>query len=114
MTTTLRYRVWCLSWEDDEERGSDVVSYDFMTHDHSKQARGVIYAPSFSLGSASDAAEAYADYAHDNRDGWESSWPLVFRVRCPDGTTCDFEVDREYAPEFSATAVKPSAKEHVA
>ncbi len=112
--TPVRYHVWCLSWDDTEECGSDVVSYDFVTHDHSKQSRGVVYVPSFSLGDASDAAEAYADYAHNNRDGYESSWPLVFRVRCPDGTTCDFEVNREYSPEFSASPVKPSAKERVA
>ena len=59
------------------------------------------------LHDAGDAAKAYADYAHGNRDGWESSWPLTFRVRCPDGSIQDFEVAREYVPEFSASPVKP-------
>lgn len=115
MTAPLRYRVWCLSW-DDEEHGSDVVGYDILRHDHKHDERGVVYVPSVSL-TAAEAAETYADYAHGNRDGWESTWPLVFRVRCPDGTVLDFDVDREYAPEFTASPVKPTApaaKEHVA
>jgi len=108
--TPVRYRVWCLSWEDSEEDGSDVVSYDFMNHDYEKQDRGVIYVPYVSLGEPAEAAEAYAEYAHDERSGYEDTWPLVFRVRCPDGTTCDFKVDCDYAPQFSASFVKPSAK----
>jgi hypothetical protein len=111
------YRVWCLSWDDDEGHGSDVIGYDILSHDYKREERGIIYVPSVSLGSASDAAEAYADYAHDNRDGNESSWPLKFRVRCPDGQVLDFEVDRDYVTEFSASPVEPTtkaAKEHVA
>jgi len=112
VTETRRYRVWCLSWDDEEEYGSDVVGYDILDHDLSRQDKGVVYVPSFSLASASDAAEAYADYAHDQRDGYESTWPLVFRVRCPDGSVQDFEVHRDFVAEFSASA-RP-AKEHVA
>jgi hypothetical protein len=115
VTTPVRYRVWCLSWDDEEEYGSDVVGYDFMNHDHSKQERGVVYVPSVSLGTPAEAAEAYADYAHAQRDGNESSWPLTFRVRGPDGSLQDFEVDREYVPEFSASPVKlPAGKERIA
>lgn len=106
MTVPVRYRVWCLSWEDDEEAGSDIVSYDPMHHDYSKQERSAIYVPYGSRGTPAAAAEEYADYAHDQRDGNESNWPLVFRVRCPDGTTCDFEVHRAYVPEFRAKALK--------
>lgn len=100
--TTKRYRAWCLSWGEEEEHGADVVGYDILSHDHAKQERGVVYVANFALGEPGDAAEAYADHVHSERDGYESSWPLVFRVRCPDGSTQDFEVDREYVPEFSA------------
>jgi hypothetical protein len=105
VTALVRYRVWCLSWDDEEEDGSDVVSYDILGA-YPRSERGVIRVPSTVLYDAEDAAEAYAEYAHDNRDGYESSWPLVFRVRCLDGATCDFEVDRDYAPQFSAAPVK--------
>ena len=109
MRESLHYRVWCLSWDEEEERGADVVTYDILSHDYNKRAaRGVVYVPSTVLCDAGDAAEAYADYVHSNRDGNESSWPLVFRVRCPDGTTADFEVDREFVPEFSAAPIRPA------
>lgn len=109
MSEVVRYHVWCLSWEDKEEYGSDVVGYDILNHDYATQERGVVYVSSFSLGSAADAAEAYADYAHDQRDGYESSWPLVFRVRCPDGSIQDFEVNRDFVTEFSAKPAKTSS-----
>jgi hypothetical protein len=102
---TAYYRVWCLSWDDTEEQGSDIVPYDILG-EYPRNVRGVVHV-SRTVFNAADAAEAYAEHAHDDRDGWDSSWPLVFRVRCPDGTTCDFEVDREYVPEFSAAALEP-------
>jgi len=108
VTAPVRYRVWCLSWEDEEEHGSDVVGYDILGP-YPKPERGVVFVPDTLLHDAGDAAEAYADYAHDNRDGYESSWPLVFRVRCPDGTTCDFEVARDFVTEFSAAEIESSA-----
>lgn len=104
MRTLPRYRVWCLSWEDTEEDGTDVVVYDILSHDYRTQDRRSIYVP---YGDPSDAAEAYADFAHSNRDGYECTWPLMFRVRCQDGTLVDFEVDREIVPEFSARPIKP-------
>ena len=104
-----RYRVWCLSWEDTEEQGSDIVPYNILG-EHPHYVRGVVHVPRAVL-DAADAAEAYAEHAHDHRDGWDSSWPLVFRVRCPDGTMADFEVDREYVPQFSAAALEPEEAE---
>jgi fibronectin type 3 domain-containing protein len=110
--------VWCLSWDEEEEHGADVVSYDILSHDYSSRARrDVVEVPDTVLCDASDAAEAYADYVHSQRDGYESSWPLVFRVCSPDGSISDFEVDREYVPEFSASpvkSVKPAAEEDAA
>ena len=111
MSELVRYRVWCLSWDDEEAYGSDVVGYDILDHDHTKQEKGVIYVSSFSLGSAANAAEAYADHAHHQRDGYESTWPLVFRVRCPDGATRDFEVARDFVTTFSAAPIASSAAE---
>ena len=110
MTTSIRYRVWCLSWDEEEEHGADVVGYDILSHDYKhRERRGVVYVPGTVLVDAGDAAKAYADYVHSNRDGWESTWPLAFRVRCPDGSMADFEVDREYVPEFSAAPIKAVA-----
>jgi hypothetical protein len=110
VTAPVRYRVWCLSWEDEEEYGSDVVSYDIL-QPYPNADRNVVFVPDTLLHNAGDAAEAYADYAHDNRDGYDDKWPLVFRVRCPDGTTCDFEVDREFVAEFSAEPIDPLTAE---
>ena len=107
-----RFRVWCLSWEDDEEAGCDVVSFDILGG-HPRGQRRVVHVPDTILHDASDAAEAYADYVHGNRDGNESSWPLTFRVRDADGEIADFEVDREYVPEFSASPVKLVPATHV-
>ena len=105
------YRVWCLSWEDDESHGADVVGYDILSHDYNKRApRGVVYVSNTTLYDAKAAAEAYADYVHSARDGNEATWPLAFRVHCPDGSTEDFEVDREFVPEFSATPIKSAER----
>jgi len=100
-----RYRVWCLSWEDTEEDGCDVVE---RWIDGAPLPRDTI-AATYSI-DAEDAAELYAEYAHNNRDGWECTWPLRFRVRKPDGTTEDFRVERDYDPTFAARAVTKEAK----
>ena len=112
MTPSAPYRVWCLSWEEEEEHGANVIGYDILSHAYARERRGVVYVPSTILCDASDAARAYADYVHFQRDGWESTWPLMFRVRCLDGSVADFEVDREYVPEFRVAPIKvlmPSA-----
>lgn len=109
------YRVWCLSWEDAEEHGCDVVAYDILGPYPSDQ-RGVIHVADTVLLDAKDAAEVYADYAHSQRDGYEANWPLTFRVRSADGTIADFEVDRDFVTEFHAAPVKvkPVVKEGAA
>lgn len=113
MIAARRYRVWCLSWEDGEDEGSDVVAYDILSHDGGRERRGAIYVPDTVLHSASDAAEAYADHAHGQRDGYEGTWPLLFRVRNPDGSFQDFEVDRALVPEFTASPVQTTPALHV-
>jgi hypothetical protein len=113
VSAPVRYRAWCVSWDDEEEDGADVVGRDVLDHDHAARERGVVYVPIYSLDTAADAAEAYADHVHDHRDGRESTWPLVFRVRCPDGTTRDFEVYRDFVPEFSVHEVPMSPATHV-
>jgi hypothetical protein len=107
------YRVWCLSWEEDESHGADVVAYDILSHDYQKEKRGVVYVPNTRLYDASAAAEAYADHVYRQRDGYESSWPLVFRVRGPDGQVSDFEVDCQLVPEFRGSPVKRLVVEKV-
>jgi hypothetical protein len=104
--------VWCLSWDDTEEDGCDVVTYNVLGA-YPRAQRGVVHVEHTMLHDASDAAEAYADYAHNNRDGYESSWPLTFRVRDASGAIADFEVRREYLPEFSAAPVKLDVKEGI-
>ena len=103
-----RFRVWCLSWDETEDEGCDVESYDIL-EEYPRGRRNVIQAPDTVLHNAGDAAEAYADYVHDQRDGYECTWPLVFRVRGVDGEVADFEVDRQYVTEFRASPVKPKA-----
>lgn len=105
------YRVWCLSWDEEEEHGTSITGYDFLNHDPAQQERGILYVPSFELGSAPSAAEAYANYAYGQRDGWESTWPLTFRVRSPDGSTSDFEVTCNHEPVFRAHSIGPSTDE---
>jgi len=115
LVTAPVYRVWCLSWDEEEENGADIVGYDIFSHDYNKRVpRGVVYVPNTVLYDAASAAEAYADYVFSAKDGNESSWPLMFCVRCPDGTTADFEVDCQHVPEFSASPVKLTAKEGAA
>lgn len=110
---TARYRVWCLSWEDGEEDGRDVVAYDVLTHDYERERNDAIYVADTVLHGPADAAKAYADYAHRRRDGYECTWPLLFRVQEPDGSFQDFEVDREYVPEFTAHPADMSPALHV-
>ena len=100
-----RYHVWCLSWDDEEDYGSDIVSYDPIVSGWKSDTRSTIWV-AFDALDAKKAAEHYAGFCHSQRDGWEASWPLTFRVRLPDGTTEDYEVDRETVPEFTATKVK--------
>jgi hypothetical protein len=119
-TAAGRYRVWCLSWDESDDEGADVVAYEIATHDYATEARGVIYVGAvFGLhlysggaiiapNSAADAALAYAEHVYRQRDGYESTWPLAFRVRSPDGSTTDFEVACEHVPQFSALAIKRS------
>lgn len=43
-----------------------------------------------------------ADDYHSNHDGWESSWPLQFRIYEDGVEVARFEVEREYDPRFTA------------
>ena len=48
------------------------------------------------------SAEEYAEYYHDNRDGWEDSWPILFSVGSLDGKFLgNVSVDREHRAAFS-------------
>jgi hypothetical protein len=106
VTAKISFRVWCLSWDEDDAQGADVLVYDITTHDYASQVRGVVYAPNISVSSPADAARAYAEHVYRQRDGWDASWPLAFRVRSADGSEADFEVTCEQVPEFCATPLK--------
>lgn len=50
--------------------------------------------------------EACADYYHDNWDGWEDKWPLLFMLWIDDQYLGTFEIEREFDPVFSANKVE--------
>jgi hypothetical protein len=53
------------------------------------------------------AAEQYAEYYHDNRDGWESPWPITFSIASDEKVfLAKVSVDREARPHFHGTKVK--------
>lgn len=69
--------------------------------------RGILYPEtSAPVTDAREAAELYAEYFHNQCDGWESTWPLEFVVH--DGEHYfRIEVEREMAPDFHASKPKP-------
>lgn len=61
----------------------------------------------FDMNDLEFCAEEYAEHYHDNRDGWECSWPIVFVVAKNDGTILGkVSVDREARPVFSGREVR--------
>lgn len=59
------------------------------------------------------AAEHHAMFCHNTRDGWEWSWPVVFRVKdLATGKEYDIEVERHTVPAFEAG--KPKEVTHAA
>jgi len=101
------YFAWCLTWCDHEEDATELRPFDTVTASPwPTDRRGLINVSYLDLGSAEVAAERYADYVHSHRDGWEATWPLVMRVRCPDGSVVDVEVERESVPEFTGRVVQ--------
>lgn len=76
--------------------------------DHCEDSR-YRFTPNDTSGDAWTAEEAANDY-HSNHDGWESSWPLTFRLfKTEDGPPLgDFEVAMEYEPVFSGRPVQPA------
>lgn len=102
----MRYRVWCLSWGETEAEGMDVVGYDPCSDEEPQDCIAVAY---YNLDSASEAVHEYADWAWRHRDGYESSWPLMFRVK--EGDLCgDFSVSVEMRPRFRVAPVKAGSQ----
>lgn len=67
----------------------------------------------YEIESASDAefadwiAEDAANDYHSEHDGWESHWPLTFRIWDDQGKLLgDYNVDRDYDPVFHASEVR--------
>ena len=62
----------------------------------------------WSFNFCADIAQDCAEDAHNNHDGWDSSWPLtiaVYEIPYPEGLKGKFEVDREAQPVFYARPV---------
>lgn len=113
MSTNL-YRVWCLSCDDTEEDGKDLVTVGLSQALRSVLASTPRWRDPIEVYYALDAqraAEEYAGWYHDSRDGYEDTWPLTFRVRCPDGSLQDFEVNRNFDPTFSASELAAEVKD---
>ena len=50
------------------------------------------------------AAEEYAEYFHDHRDGWECDWPVEFYIATMEGKILGMvSVERESMPVFSGS-----------
>jgi hypothetical protein len=53
------------------------------------------------------AIEEYAEYFHDNCDGWDCSWPIIFSVADENGIFLKkVSVDRDMRPVFSGRVLK--------
>lgn len=53
------------------------------------------------------AAQCWAAFAHRHLSGFEYTWPIVVRVRDPQGKLWDVMVDRVMVPEFEADKPQP-------
>jgi hypothetical protein len=56
-------------------------------------------------------AEDAAEYYHDNCDGWESSWPIMFTIIDDRGEEHDVSVDRDFDPTFSGVLRKSTTND---
>lgn len=90
------YKVWLA---DDEGEECGITYLDRPASDDVSDRFNIGNSKKWAL-DARDAVKLYADYFHSQRDGWECTWPLTFRVRCPDGQVLDYEVERHTVPEF--------------
>ena len=102
----MSFKVWCA---DESEAGAKLCPRD-------PPALGTMMWDRWAR-DAEDAAETYAEYFHNNRDGHECSWPVEFLVRdMATNVVHSFSVDRDYDPTFSAgggDAVAPGPHDDV-
>lgn len=74
------------------------------TQDETEEDGFVIKQEHFSL---YEVAEAAAEYDFSNCDGWERRDDIVtWRIKCPDGTIADVDVERRMEPVFNASDLK--------
>lgn len=59
-----------------------------------------------SMGVIECIVEAIAWDFHNNHDGWECTWPVIFHVWRNSGDLGVFEVERATVPEFTVRKVK--------
>jgi len=85
--------------------GSKKHYYQYAVEDHDESFDNATkfdsgWGPDFPDYIAEDAAE----YEFSNRDGWEATWPLTFRLWDMDGKKLGvFEVEQEAVPSFNTS-----------
>ena len=51
-------------------------------------------------------AQCIAEHFHNEHDGLECTWPLVFQIFINDESFGSFKVEREWSPDFTATQLE--------
>lgn len=79
----MKFLVWCTSYADTEDDACSVECIPISISDAEYSSRRIV---EYTLRGAADAAERYARFVHNQRDGWELTWPLQFRVKHADAS----------------------------
>jgi hypothetical protein len=107
----MSYKVWR-----DEEGEHDGGAKTYPRNPPAPPANSVFVSNDSWVMDAENAAETYAAYFHNNRAGYECSWPVEFLVRDMETNVVhSFSVDRDYDPTFSAgggDVVAPGPHDH--
>jgi len=83
-----------------------MADYIFSIDDYGLK-RGYDLVSSWDMDSLEYVAEDAASYYHDEYDGHEDSWPVVFEIWTIEGESLGkFLVYREYDPTFVATKIE--------
>jgi len=108
VTTTAKMRVWILDeFKDCDEDEREDLSWSVPDR------RGILYPENaWRCDDPREAAKVFAEYFHNQRDGWECTWPIEVVVHDGDRYWI-VEVARETVPEFLAAKPKPFAVEPV-
>ena len=61
---------------------------------------------------AEEAAEAAAEYIHDNCDGWDHSWPIIFAMIDEAGRETLVRVEMQFKPSFYGQEIQHKEVDH--